>query len=44
MEKQSNMVYKIPCSCGYVYIGETIKEEAGDYRIVRNIIIIRIHT
>ena len=23
MEKQANMVYRIPCSCGKAYIGET---------------------
>jgi predicted GIY-YIG superfamily endonuclease len=25
MGKQSNVVYQIPCSCGKVYIGETIR-------------------
>ena len=25
LEKQSGVVYQIPCSCGLVYIGETIR-------------------
>ena len=28
--KQSNVVYRIPCSCGQVYIGETMQTETGD--------------
>lgn len=39
LEKHSNVVYKVPCSCGWVYIGETkraletrVKEHKPDTR------------